>query len=90
MGRSKDDPGPIRGRRGVKRVWGELLGRELSPMEWARAGLSAKYGGLGLQLAADRMDAAAWAVLTAALPVADRVLPWNAVDALLTDDASRN
>lgn len=59
----------------LKRVWGELLGQELSPMEWARAGLPTKSGGFGLQLATDRMDAAAWAGLTAALPVADGRAP---------------
>lgn len=62
----------------LRQVWEELLGRPMSDQERCRAGLATKHGGLRVQLAGDRMDTAAWAGLTAALPVANRVLPWGA------------
>lgn len=59
----------------LRQVCGELFGWPMSDQEWRRARLATKNGGLGVQLAEDHMNGGAWVGLTAALLVANRVLP---------------
>lgn len=73
----------------LRRVWSELLGHQMTDERWRGAGLSTKNGWLGVQLAEDCLDAAAWSGLTTALPVAARVLPRDAAETLLQATRAR-
>ena len=56
-------------------MWGDLVGRPISELDWLRACLPRKLGGCGLQAAEARLAPSAWAGLSAAAQQAERAYP---------------